>query len=205
MEVTNKKFKIKSQNSGFTLIEIVVVFGILALIGGLTSDLFASILKGTNKANTVNEIKQNGNYALSRIERAVRNSSSVVYWDNNNLILNVSDGESNNCVKFTIVPANTVTKTNGRIDLYNASSCIYDDDGYNDTETFYDVRGSSLMNSNDYSGVSLADGSFSVSSVSGSPSVVLITFTLSQGEKANSRNDYTASEVFQSFISLRTH
>lgn len=191
---------LKSQNYGFTLIEILVVFGILALIGGLTSDLFASVLKGANKANTVNEIKQNGNYALHYIERVVRNSN-YVYSDSENLV--VSDKVSGECIKFTIKDR-TVGVENGEIDFFKVEnqSCVIDEDGYNDGETFPDPRvGRTLMNNDAYTGVSLEAGSFGGSN---SESVTVI-FTLSQGEKANSRNDYTASESFQSFVSLRTY
>lgn len=193
---------IKSQNSGFTLIEIIVVFGILALIGGLTSDLFASVLKGANKANTVNEIKQNGNYALDYIERTVRNSTSVVDYDSSRLVVSDEDGE---CVKFKIVGRDQVLKINGRIDVYNAPFCVYDTDGVFDDGSTFTGAGQTLTNNSSVTGVSLVSGSFDVSEVSGNPTTVTVTFTLSQGEAANSRNDYTASEMFQSFISLRTY
>lgn len=191
---------LKTQNYGFTLIEILVVFGILALIGGLTSDLFASVLKGAIKANTVNEIKQNGNYALHYIERVVRNSN-YVYSDSENLV--VSDKVSGECIKFTIKDR-IVGVENGGIDFFKVEnqSCVIDEDGYNDGETFPDPRvGRTLMNNNAYTGVSLEVGSFEGSNSES----VIVSFTLSQGEKANSRNEYTASEFFQSFVSLRTY
>lgn len=194
--------EVKSKNFGFTLIEIIVVFGILALIGGLTSDLFASVLKGANKANTVNEIKQNGNYALDYVERAVRNSASVVYSDSSSLVVSDKDGK---CIKFTIV-GRIVGESNGRIDVFNALFCDYDTDGvFDDGSTFPPSSGKTLMNDDPTTGVSLVSGSFDVSVIGGNPTTVTVTFTLSQGEKANSRNDYTASEMFQSFISLRTY
>lgn len=194
---------IKSRNNGFTLIEIIVVFGILALIGGLTSDLFASVLKGANKANTVNEIKQNGNYALNYIERVVRNSASVVSdpADTLNLVVSDKDGK---CIKFTI-REKTEGVANGEIDVFNAPFCAYDNDGNYDDGTTFIGAGKTLTNNDPFTGVSLVDGSFAVSAVGGNPTTVTVTFTLSQGERANSRNDYQALESFQSFISLRTY
>lgn len=84
---------------GFTLIEILVVTAIILVIVGAVSSLFFSSLRGATKTTIINEAKQNGDYALSVIERMTRNASSIqsmsTYCDGTaktSLVINNPDG-----------------------------------------------------------------------------------------------------------------
>ena len=62
---------------GFTLIEIIMVvfiFGIIIAVGG---NLFYSILKGASKVEISKDAKQSGDFALSVMERAIRNARAI--------------------------------------------------------------------------------------------------------------------------------
>lgn len=65
------------ENKGFTLIEILVVVGVLAIIVTMGSSMFFSILKGSTKTKTANLVKQNGDYALEVIARMIRNAKEI--------------------------------------------------------------------------------------------------------------------------------
>lgn len=65
------------KKDSFTLIEILVVSAIMLIIVGAISSLFFSSLRGANKTTIINEAKQNGDYALSVLERSVRNARSI--------------------------------------------------------------------------------------------------------------------------------
>jgi prepilin-type N-terminal cleavage/methylation domain-containing protein len=67
----------KKKEQGFSLIEILVVVGIISVIGGITSTIFIQIIKANNKGNVITEVKQNGDLALNKIERIVRNAEEV--------------------------------------------------------------------------------------------------------------------------------
>jgi prepilin-type N-terminal cleavage/methylation domain-containing protein len=67
---------IKNQQ-GFTLIEILVVIAIIGILTGITSDIFIQIIRGSNKANVVTEIKQNGDNILNQLERTIRNAEEI--------------------------------------------------------------------------------------------------------------------------------
>lgn len=70
--------KYLNENSqGYTMIEILVVVGILGLIATMGSSMFFSILKGSAKTQILNQIKQSGDYALEVMERTVRGAASV--------------------------------------------------------------------------------------------------------------------------------
>jgi prepilin-type N-terminal cleavage/methylation domain-containing protein len=58
---------------GFTLIEILVALGILAIIVVIVSNMFFTILKSSSKTKVLTEVKQNGNYALNVMARMIRN------------------------------------------------------------------------------------------------------------------------------------
>lgn len=87
------------QDQGFTLIEILVVTAIILIIIAAVSSLFFSSLKGATKTTVINEAKQNGDYALSVMERMIRNARSIqniiTYCDGTNktsLVINNPDG-----------------------------------------------------------------------------------------------------------------
>lgn len=62
---------------GFTLIEILVVIGILAIIVVVGSTSFFNLIKGSTKAKTASLIKQNGDYALEVMTRMIRNARRI--------------------------------------------------------------------------------------------------------------------------------
>lgn len=71
----NKKYEIREYS--FTLVELLVVAAIVLLIIGVVSNLFFSALRGATKTTIINEVKQNGDYALSVMERMIRNAASL--------------------------------------------------------------------------------------------------------------------------------
>lgn len=65
------------KKTGFTLVEILVVISILAIIVVAGSNMFFTLLRGSSKAKTLQLVKQNGDYAISVMERMVRNARNV--------------------------------------------------------------------------------------------------------------------------------
>ena len=63
---------------GFTLIEILVVVGILAIIVVVGTTSFFNLLKGSTKTRTANMVKQNGDYAMGVMTRMIRNAREIV-------------------------------------------------------------------------------------------------------------------------------
>ncbi|MBL7158915.1 type II secretion system protein [Candidatus Microgenomates bacterium] len=62
---------------GFTLIEILVVTGILATVGLIASSIFFSTLKGAAKTEILKEVKQNGDFAISTMGGMIRNAREI--------------------------------------------------------------------------------------------------------------------------------
>lgn len=64
------------RKNGFTLIEIMIVMAILVFIGLIIGSIVMSILRGTNKTNTLTVVRQNGNFAISQLSKMLRNAKT---------------------------------------------------------------------------------------------------------------------------------
>lgn len=80
------------RSSGFTLIEVLVVFSILAIIFVVASNMFFSILRGTTKTKTMQLVKQNGDYTISLMGRMIRNARSIGTYTSTSLPIVNPDG-----------------------------------------------------------------------------------------------------------------
>lgn len=68
----------KSADRGLTLIEMLVTTAIFVIIVGIGTNSFMAIMRSAAKTKVISLIKLEGNYALSVMERMIRNSQSVV-------------------------------------------------------------------------------------------------------------------------------
>ncbi len=66
------------RKTGYTLIEIIIVVGILGIIATVGSVMFFSILKSSTKTKIFHLVKQDGDYALSVMVRMIRNARELV-------------------------------------------------------------------------------------------------------------------------------
>jgi prepilin-type N-terminal cleavage/methylation domain-containing protein len=63
---------------GYTLIELVVVVGILVVISSLVTGILYTTLRSTTKTTVTTNVSQNGSYALSTITNIITSSSEVL-------------------------------------------------------------------------------------------------------------------------------
>jgi prepilin-type N-terminal cleavage/methylation domain-containing protein len=62
---------------GFTLIELIVVMSIFVVVGGLIISILFITFRGSNKAETMSIVKQNGTFALSQMVKQIRYARSL--------------------------------------------------------------------------------------------------------------------------------
>lgn len=62
---------------GFTLIELLVVTALILVIIASVTQLFFSALRGATKTTLTNETRQSGDYAISVMERMIRNATTI--------------------------------------------------------------------------------------------------------------------------------
>jgi len=89
---------------GFTLIELLVVILVIFSVGVLISSVLFSALRGTNKTNTIDTVRRNGNFAITQMSRMIRYAKSF------NGVSTDGTSYTTNCI-VTIPPSPTPTPT----------------------------------------------------------------------------------------------
>ena len=181
------------KSAGFTLIEFLVVLGILAVTVSSTVLFLNSVLKGSNQATTVAEVKQNGQVVLDSVERQIRGSLDARAPTSDHLVLTREAPNLPLHIQCFLPVPNT---RNGQIGIAEG----------NNPATYTDLTNTDLIN-----GVNITSCNFLVFPSGFSPdgqvvpAVVSIGFDVSQGLAAPTRADYVANVAMQTTISLRRY
>lgn len=67
----NYELRIKNSQRGYTLVELLAVMIILVSVGVVITAILVTSLRGGNKSNTTNEVRQNGNYIISQMSKMI--------------------------------------------------------------------------------------------------------------------------------------
>lgn len=70
-QIKNSKLKIKNFQRGFTLIEMLTVSGLVIVVGVIIASVITSSLRGSNKSNNLNEIRQIGNFIITQVSKTM--------------------------------------------------------------------------------------------------------------------------------------
>lgn len=75
----NSKWKkaIENINTGFTLVELLIVVALVGIVGTITTQVFIMGIHSQSKTEMIKEIKQNGDFTLSVMEGMIRNALDV--------------------------------------------------------------------------------------------------------------------------------
>jgi len=204
MPSQSARFFVFKKTSGFTLIEFLVVIGLLALTVGSALIFLTSLLKGSNQAKIIAETKQNGQVVLDSLERQIRNAKFAenhpMQPTKDHIVLTVPGSSSSSFEFLHIHCEDESLAVNGWIGIHEENS----KDWYSEADTGYSL----VTNFNPVSGVSVKDCDFNVISASegtGAPPIVQLKFVMNQGAQAPSRVDFIANTEFQTTISLRDY
>jgi len=79
--LTSKRLKSqwfsRSLNKGYSILEMLVAVGILAIVGIVVTSSLASSFKNSKKSNAISNVKSDVDYAMSTMERLLRNADSI--------------------------------------------------------------------------------------------------------------------------------
>jgi type II secretory pathway pseudopilin PulG len=67
----------KKRKKGFTLVEIIIYFGLVSIILILIIGFSLNIFESTNKNNVYREIQQNGRFIMQKIDSAIKSASEL--------------------------------------------------------------------------------------------------------------------------------
>lgn len=216
----NKKFRqmtaVRCQLSyGYTLVEFLIVIGILSASMGSLLLFMTSVIKGANQTNIVSEVKQNGQAVLGSLETQIRSATDVEPMVGTEFLpAGASNGNSGIvltkqaggyiyliCVNSSASPA-----ANGWIGIYS--------DNLNSPPTGASKYQKLTNNESTLSGIDIncdvdptatTASAFQVSPVGSALKVVTINFIANQGVAAPSRADFLANAQFRTTISLRKY
>ena len=189
-----------SNLKGFTLVEMLVVIGIMGLTIGSTLVFLTSVIKGSNQANVTAEVKQTGQVVLDSLERQIRNGidAQLLLSDPNSLKITRSGLSPLYIRCFPSVPE---TKNGWIGTVVRATDPTLESDYTSLTSSSELVSGVDMVCS-----TSSSPSAFNViPSSSTSPAIVTVNFTVNQAINAPSRQDFLAKAEFQTTISLRQY
>lgn len=176
------------QSAGFTLVEVLVVIGVLSIAGVLVLTIFSNTLKGSNKSQILISIKQNGQSVLETMTSSIRNADDIVCASSTDLV--IKNKGTYTRYRF-ITPA---TFSNGLVQQDNPIKDTDPATGKEETDAVFVnrvctpdnpmVAATVLTDTNPQSGVSLINGSFTIDRSAGFKDGVKINFSLSHAVKA---------------------
>lgn len=209
------------KNKGFTLIEILVVIALLGVLGVILTNILSQVLRGQNKINTVNLVKQNGQVILDQLSNEIRSAEKVICVEknafNNNGQADLKDTivlfRNGNYTRFRFVPPVTSDpKRNGYIqkEIFTISDIPEDvtDDNMLCTRSVNIVSPPSYLTYNTNSISLNYDGTspiFKPKSQAGFPDLVEIKFRGSQDIKSKIAESTVADEgvLFTTAVSVK--
>jgi prepilin-type N-terminal cleavage/methylation domain-containing protein len=143
----NGKFVNSRKNcAGFSLIEMLVVIFVFSILGVVSTQILALSLRSSQKSESIGEVRANLEYAVSTMERLLRNAKSVD-CDTSTLTKLEYEGEYGGNVYFELVSSGSdtyiasassaVRLTSNRVKITNAEifSCNNDPPGVPPTVT----------------------------------------------------------------------
>jgi len=99
-----------SARQGFTLLELLVFVALAGLILVGITQVLGSTLAGSGKSQGLQQVKQNGQFAMSTISRLLRQANNVTTCVNGNLQFTISESGADVVYLFDLV-GNRLRKT----------------------------------------------------------------------------------------------
>ncbi|OGE19403.1 hypothetical protein A3J19_01795 [Candidatus Daviesbacteria bacterium RIFCSPLOWO2_02_FULL_41_8] len=192
---------------GFTLIEVLVATGVIAVIGVVLVVIFTNTLRGNSKSQILSVIKQNGQGVLDNIGANIRGADNVVCpldGSSSNTMVIIKNGTYTRYrIALPTDARNTAPDTcvysgkNGCIFQDKPTKVIDEDTGEEETDGVFIPRicspadlsvvdNSILTDTNVQTGVLINRGSFTVKRLDGFRAIIEVEFALEPGTSAPS-------------------
>lgn len=179
----------KERDSGYTLIELLIVMMVMIAVGVIVVNILVTALRGNCKAETQNNVRQNGNYTIAQITKMIQYAK----------VLNGISNDGSSYVTDCTVPVSgnylQITSFDGGITTFQCSTAVNCTD-----DPTISSNSASLLNT---ASVCLKSCNFTCSQSSAlSPVTIGINFTLSQ-KNENSFAECRAEIPFETSVTMR--
>lgn len=112
MRIKNKIRTLRS-SKGYTLVELLAVIIVMTTVGTIIAGILASTLRGGNKSNSLNEIRQSGNFTISQMSKMIMYAKGFGGIDTGGVL-------STNCTNpSTVNPTPGVTAAHSSLQIIN--------------------------------------------------------------------------------------
>lgn len=108
------------KNKGFTMVEMMVVIGVLAIIFGVAVTIFTQIIATANRAHVANKVRENATYAMDQIAREIQGAERAVLDAPENIKLLNSSGECQTRIRLDTLG---LALTCSGVKIHNGSDC----------------------------------------------------------------------------------
>jgi len=173
-----------------TLLELVIVIAVVGVVFIVGVEIFGQIIKNSNKANVISEVKQNGTIALSFLEQEIRSARAACTSSPINELRLDKSGTActTSLVKFICTAG--APGANGKLQYDKGTGMVVD-----------------ITNTDPISGIDITNcpSWYSLQIRAGAPTVVKITLKINQGVQAPTRYDFLANVTLETSVSLRTY
>lgn len=181
---------------GFTLVEFLIVISVIALSVGSVLVFLTSTIKGSNQANIIAEVRQNGQAVLDNLQTNIRASKKAEVpttgFGDARLFLTLASGGN-----LSVICTNAVgTTANGYIAISKRSTI---DTTMDPVLTNYQ----NITNANLVSGIDITCGT--TFRVNTNTNIVIISFVANQAVGAPSRVDFKANATFVTTVGIRSY
>lgn len=192
-----KKIDLKKEK-GFTLIELLSVLGIIVVVGTVVSAIIISSLRAANKANQLNIVRQNGNFAILQASRTIQYAKSFdgvsKTYDGNP----ENDNFSNDCTQSDGQRYSAI-----KVTLFDQSKVVFACNPPSVPVTFSQTTGGAATDLIDTGSVSIIDCYFACTQVFKTDSPVIgINLNLAQAS-GTTFAEKTATIPFTTTITMR--
>lgn len=179
---------------GFTLVELLASIIVLVAVGSVIAGIITSTLRGTNKTNTVENIRQNGNHAIAQV------SENIEYAQVFNG-LSIDGGNYVRSCPFSLSPTPVPVATRYRsikITSNNRSQIVY-----NCTSSILSANRISLVDTNS---VSLTECAIDcIQSRATDVPIIKVSFKLGPKNPNSLPENSTAPVLFETSVTIRNY
>lgn len=139
-------FKFLKNEKGFTLVELLAAIMVVGVISGVVGSILISSLVGSNKTNSLEKVRQGGNFALLQISKAIEFSRNFygVSIDGVNYVTDCTEDEVSptptpayNFAKIVTLEGNTVVYSCESSTISSNGDSLIDNDALKTTSCFF--------------------------------------------------------------------